>query len=91
MINRILVDYDFVNIYMNDDFELILEYLTHFQYLRNYFMNYDDIIDEVIYKEKIFEDFSDNYHTLKINVKINDNDILLEKIKDHILEHYHLI
>ena len=91
MISRISVDCDFANARMNGDFESILEYLIHFQYLRNHFANYDDIIDKVIYKKKIFEDLSDDYHTLKINIKINNNNILLKKIKNYILEYYCLI
>ena len=91
MINRISVSCNFVNACMNVDFESIPEYLTHLQYLRNHFMNYDEIVDEVMYKEKIFEDLLEGYHALKTNVKINDDDISSEEIKDHILEHYRLI
>ena len=53
-------------------------------------MNYNEIVDEAMYKKKIFEDFPEDYHALKINIKINNDDILFEKIKNHILEHYYL-
>ena len=91
MINRISTGCDFANARMNGDFESVSEYLIHLQCLRNHFANCDDIVDEVMYKEKMFEDLLDDYHALEINVKINDDNILLEEIKDHILEHYRLI
>ena len=90
-VSRISAGCDFANARMNGDFESVSEYLTHLQHLRNHFADCDDIIDEIIYKKKIFEDLLDDYHALKINVKINNDNILLEKIKNHILEHYHLI
>ena len=91
MISRISAGCDFINARMNGDSELVSEYLTCFQYLRNHFADCDDIVDEAMYKKKMFEDLLDDYHALKINVKINDDDILPEEIKDYILEHYRLV
>ena len=91
MINRISADCDFVNACMNDDSELVSEYLIHLQCLRNHFANCDDIIDEAMYKEKMFEGLPEGYHALKANIKINDDDVSSEEVKNHILEHYRLI
>ena len=86
MISRISADCDFANTRMNDDYESVSEYLIYLQYLRDHFVDYDDTIDEIMYKEKIFEDLLNEYHVLEISVKINDDDVLFKKIKNHCAE-----
>ena len=40
---------------------------------------------DTLYKGKIFEGLPEGYHALEINVKINDDDVSPEEVKDHTL------
>ena len=90
-VSRISAGCDFANARMNGDSESVPEYLTRLQRLRDHFADCGGIVDEAMYKGKMFEGLPDGYHALEANVKINGDDVLPEEVKDHILEHYRVV
>ena len=90
-VSRISAGCDFANAHMNCDSESVPEYLTRLQGLRDHFADCGGIVDEAMYKGKMFERLPKGYEALAVSVMLNGDRVSPEEVKDQILEHYRLM
>ena len=90
-VNRISAGCDFANAHMNCDSESVPEYLTRLQRLRDHFADCGGVVDEAMYKGKMFERLPEGYDALAVSVMLNGDRVSPEEVKDQIFEHYRLM
>jgi hypothetical protein len=75
---------------MDRDTESVPDYLARLQRLRDRFAECGGVVNEEMYKGKMFENLPDDYKGLETSVNFSAG-VSSEEVKDHILEHYRLV